>query len=76
MAAKIISKTFDVHVGAVVVTIEDDLGASSVHTLHVIEPDGSEADVAAQIAQALKQAGTRAEKIRAAFQKHGWAPSR
>lgn len=72
MAARIVDKQFDVHAGAVVVTIEDDIGVRSVHTMHVIEPDGREADVAGQIASALAAADERAMKVRAAFTKHGW----
>ena len=72
MPARLIQKSFDPHAGAIVVTLEDDLGTRSVHTLHVLEPDGSEADVAAQIAGALAQADQRAARVRAAFQKHGW----
>ena len=73
MAAKIIEKIFDASAGAVVVTIEDDLGVRSVHTLHVLEPDGSEAQVAGHIDQALTQADERAAKISVAFEKHGWS---
>ena len=73
MAAKIIEKTFDAPAGAVVVTIEDDLGVRSVHTLHVLEPDGSEAQVAGHIDHALAQADERSAKISAAFAKHGWS---
>jgi hypothetical protein len=72
MAAKIVQRLFDVHQGAVVVTIEDDLGARAVHTIQVLEPDGSEADVTGYIARALGAADGRAEKVRAAFEKHGW----
>jgi hypothetical protein len=72
VASRIIEKKFDVHQGAVVVTVEDDLGARSVHTIQVVEPDGSEADVAGCITRALAAADVRAEKVRAAFQKHGW----
>ena len=73
MAAKIITKIFDAPAGAVVVTIEDDLGVRSVHSLHVLEPDGSEAQVARHIDDALAQADERAAKISAAFEKHGWS---
>jgi len=72
MAARILDKSFDPHAGAIVVTIEDDLGARSVHTIHALAPDGSEADVASSIAHALAQADQRAAGVRAAFQKHGW----
>ena len=73
MAAKIIEKTFDASAGAVVVTIEDDLGVRSVHTLHVLEPDGSHAPIARHIDQALAQADERSAKIAVAFKKHGWS---
>lgn len=72
MAARIVDKQFDVQAGAVVVTIEDELGVRSVHTIHVLEPDGREADVAEHIAQALAAAEERAGKVRAAFSRHGW----
>ena len=75
MSARITRKSFDPHAGAIVVSIEDDLGARSVHTIHVLAPDGSEADVAAAIAAALAQADHRASRVRAAFEKHGWTPS-
>jgi len=72
MAARVVGKQFDAGAGAVVVTIEDDLGARSVHTIHVLEPDGTEADVAGHIARAMQQAEERAARVRAAFEKHGW----
>jgi len=74
MSARITRKSFDPHAGAIVVSIEDDLGARSVHTIHVLAPDGSETDVAAAIAAALAQADHRASRVRAAFEKHGWTP--
>jgi ribosomal protein L14 len=70
--AKEISRKFDAAAAAVIVTIEDELGARSVHTIHVLRPDGSEEDVAAVIAQTLADAAVRAAKIKAAFQKSGW----
>ena len=72
MPARVIQKAFSVHTAAIHVTVEDDLGARTVHTIHVLEPDGSEADVAGIIANALRQADQRAERLRAAFQRHGW----
>ena len=74
MPARITSKTFDAHAGAIVVTIEDDLGARTVHTVHVLAPDGSAVDVATTIAGVLLQADERATRVRAAFEKHGWTP--
>ena len=74
MSARITRKSFDPHAGAIVVSIEDDLGARSVHTIHVIGPDGAEADVSAAIEVLLDQADQRAARIRAAFDKHGWKP--
>ncbi len=74
MSARITRKQFDPHAGAIVVTIEDDLGARTVHTIHVLEPGGGETDVAAAIAAALDQADQRASRVRAAFAKHGWTP--
>jgi len=73
MPSRIIQKAFSVHTGAIHVTVEDDLGARSVHTINVLEPDGSEADVAAIIDAALRQADQRAARLRAAFEKHGWS---
>ena len=72
MPARVIQKAFSVHTGAIHVTVEDDLGARSVHTINVLQPDGTEADVAAIISSALQQADQRAGRLRAAFQKHGW----
>jgi hypothetical protein len=72
MPARVTQKRFDPHAGAIVVSVEDDLGASSVHTIHVLGPDGAETDVAAAIAAALHQADERATRVRAAFEKHGW----
>ena len=74
MPARITSKSFDPHAGAIVVTIEDDLGARTVHTIHVLDPGGVETDVTAAIAVALDQADQRASRVRAAFAKHGWTP--
>ena len=74
MPARVTRRTFDPHAGAIVVSIEDDLGTRSVHTIHVLAPDGSETDVAAAIATALDQADHRATRVRAAFEKHGWTP--
>ena len=72
MSARITDKRFDAHAGAILVTIEDDLGARSVHTIHVLAPDGSEIDVATRIATLLDQAEERAARVRAVFAKHGW----
>lgn len=70
--AKEISRRFDAATGAVVVTVEDELGARSVHTIHVLLPDGTEEDVAGAVAKVIADAGTRAEKMKAAFRKAGW----
>ena len=72
MPSRILRKSFSVHTGAIHVTIEDDLGARTIHTIHVLEPDGTEADVASIIAAALAQSGQRAARLRAAFERHGW----
>jgi len=74
MSARITDKRFDAHAGAILVTIEDDLGVRSVHTIHVLAPDGSEVDAAAAIGAALRQADERAARVRAVFAKHGWTP--
>jgi hypothetical protein len=70
--AKEISRRFDVAAAAVVVTIEDALGARSVHTIHVVRPDGTEEDVEGVVAKAIADAGARAEKVATAFRKAGW----
>ncbi|HVB35391.1 MAG TPA: hypothetical protein VNJ52_13605 [Patescibacteria group bacterium] len=70
--AKEIARKFDSGAAAVVVTIEDELGAQSVHTIHVLRPDGTEEDVAAVVAQKIAEAAARAAKVKAAFQKSGW----
>lgn len=72
MASREVERKFDPAAGAVIVTIEDDLGVRSVHTIHVIEPDGSETDVQACIATRLREADERSAKVKAAFEKHGW----
>ncbi len=70
--AKEIGRRFDAGAGAVVVTIEDELGARSFHTIHVLRPDGSEEDVAGAVAKAIADAGARAKKVEEAFRKAGW----
>jgi hypothetical protein len=70
--ARIIEKRFDVAAAAVIVTIEDELGARSVHTIHVLEPDGTEADVEAAIAARLAEVAERAARVAIALRKHGW----
>ena len=74
MPARITHKSFDPHAGAIILCIEDDLGTRSVHTIHVVAPDGSEIDVAAAIAALLDHADQRATRVRTAFEKHGWTP--
>lgn len=74
--AKEISRTFDAASAAVVVAIEDELGTRSVHSIHVLRPDGSEEDVAAVVAERMAEAAARAAKIKAAFQKAGWRGQR
>lgn len=75
MAAREIERQFDVALGAIIVTIEDDLGVRSLHTIHVIAADGSEPDVAKIVQDRLAAADQRAVKVRAAFKKHGWQGS-
>jgi hypothetical protein len=70
--AKEIGRRFDSAAAAVVVTIEDDLGARSVHTIYALRADGTEEDVEGVVAQAIADAGIRAEKVKAAFRKAGW----
>ena len=70
--AQIVEKRFDPAAGAIIVTIEDELGARSVHSIHVLEPDGAEADVEAAIAARLAEAAERAARVAAALRKHGW----
>lgn len=70
--AREISRRFDTQAAAVVVTIEDELGARSVHTIYALRPDGSEQDVPSAISAALSDAAARAKKVKTAFQKAGW----
>lgn len=70
--SRVLVKQFDLAAGAVVVTIEDDLGVRSVHTIHVLEPDGREADVQGYLVARLREADERAAKLKAAFARHGW----
>ena len=70
--AKEISRRFDSAAAAVVVTIEDDLGAQSFHTIYALRADGTEEDVDGVVARVIADAGARAEKVKAAFQKAGW----
>ncbi|HVB99016.1 MAG TPA: hypothetical protein VNJ12_06745 [Candidatus Dormibacteraeota bacterium] len=70
--AKEIGRKFDASAAAVVVTIEDELGARSVHTIHVLRPDGSPEDVSSVVAKAISGAAARAAKVKAAFEKSRW----
>jgi hypothetical protein len=72
--SKEISRTFDLSAGQVIVTIEDDLGTRSVHTIHLLDPDGSEADIKAIVEKLLKEAKERAVKLQQIASKHGWKP--
>jgi len=73
--SRVLLKQFDLAAGAVIVTIEDGLGVRSVHTIHVLEPDGREADVQGYLAARLREADERAAKLTAAFARHGWTPT-
>ncbi len=73
--SRVLVKQFDLAAGAVIVTIEDDLGVRSVHTIQVLEPDGREADVQGYLVARLREADERAAKLKAAFARHGWIPS-
>jgi hypothetical protein len=75
MASKEISREFRLDAGQVVVTIEDDHGSRTVHTINVIDPDGAEVDVANTVADLLSNADARTAKIGSAFQKCGWKPA-
>jgi predicted ArsR family transcriptional regulator len=70
--AKEIGRRFDSAAAAVVVTIEDDLGARCVHTIYALRADGTEEDVEGVVAKAIADAQARAEKVKAAFRKAGW----
>jgi len=72
--SKVIERRFDVDAGAVIVTIEDQNGTRSIHTIHVLEPSGKEADVKKHIADRLREARIRARKVRRLLRKHGWKP--
>jgi len=75
MLAREVERRFIADTGAVVITIEDALGTRSVHTIHVLEPDGAEADVGGYVRVKLEEAAERARKVMAAFAKHGWSGS-
>lgn len=70
--AKEIGRRFDPAAAAVIVTIEDDLGTQSVHTIYALRADGTEEAVDAAAAQAVADAQARAEKVKKAFRKAGW----
>lgn len=70
--AKEIRRRFDSAAAAVVVTIEDELGTQSVHTIYALRADGTEEDIEGVVAKAIAGAQARAEKVKAAFQKAGW----
>jgi hypothetical protein len=70
--AKEIGRRFDAEGAAVVVTIEDDLGAKSFHTIYALRADGTEEDVDGVVGKAIADAGARAEKVKATFRKAGW----
>jgi len=70
--AKEISRTFDVHAGAIVVRLQDSLGRISVHTHYVLKPDGSTNDVAKALADAHTETDDAALKVAAAMKANGW----
>ncbi len=70
--AKEITRRFDPAAAAVFVTIEDELGARSVHTIQVLRADGAQEDVEEVVRKAIEEAAARAEKVKLAFRAAGW----
>lgn len=69
-----VSRAFDLGHGQCVVLIEDENKTQSVHTIHLLEPDGSAADVQKYIDGFLSDAAERAGKVREVAEAHGWKP--
>lgn len=74
MAAKELSRTFDTMHGAVFVSVLDDLGNTTVHTIYVSGPSGV-TDVATAIAQLLTSIDANTAQILAALIAAGWTPN-
>lgn len=86
MAAKEISRSFEADRGAVVVTLQDDLGNRSLHTLHIshdhelcpgcghrlVRDAGGDVDVDAEVKSLLAETDARTAKLAVKFQKAGW----
>jgi hypothetical protein len=70
--AREVQRSFDAAAGAVVVVIEDELGARSVHTIYALDPAGQPVDVEAAVRARIAEAATRAARLRAAFARAGW----
>jgi ribosomal protein L14 len=70
--AREINRRFDPSAAAVFVTIEDELGARSVHTIQVLRANGEQEDVEDVVRKAIQDAASRAEKVKAAFRAAGW----
>lgn len=69
--AQVISKTFDLPHGAIVIRVQDALGVESVHTAYVTGPNPV-ADVQAWIAKVLADTDAAASALHAAFTAAGW----
>ncbi len=70
--AREINRRFDPAAAAVYVTIEDELGTRSVHTIQVLRADEAQEDVEEIVKKAIDDAAARAKKVRAAFCAAGW----
>lgn len=86
--AKELYRTFDTNLAAVVVTVQDDLGNNSVHTIHVANVTTCAAcgykmvanvsggvDVSATVAKIITDVDASSSVIKAAMQAAGWVPS-
>ena len=69
--ATVLSKTFIISLGTVVIQVQDVLGNVSAHTIMVSGPSGV-TNVDAAIATILTQVDEAAAAIQAAFQAAGW----
>jgi hypothetical protein len=70
--ATVISKTYDIQHGTVVLQVEDALNRVMPHTVYVVKPDGTPNDVAAEIAAILAAADAWAASMQAGMTAAGW----
>lgn len=86
--AKEISRAFDTNLAAVIVTIQDDLGNNSVHTIHVanvttcvgcgyrmVTAVAGGVDVSATVTKIIQDVDAASSTIRNAMIAAGWSPS-